>query len=111
MDTDIAYDMDPAVRTVGGLVAQGIPADRIIVDRSSVQVRYGWASRPSLAATRLLRSVGAVEEMGSAVEPEGREVSARTEDGTWVYIPCRPLTPFADLASDAAASRELAGAL
>jgi hypothetical protein len=85
------------------LQASGIDADRIHVQPDlgtlglSVQVRSGWGTRPSATAVRLLRTVGATTDLGWVVEPEGREYSGRTPDGTWVYIPCRPLTPLSDI--------------
>lgn len=89
------------------LRAEGIPADRVrVIGGPAVQVRSGWGTRTSADAVRLLKAVGASEDIGSAVELEGREYSGRTPDGTWVYVPCRPLTPYTTAGRGAADTPE-----
>jgi hypothetical protein len=99
-----ARDADTVVRL---LRAQGVPAGRILVGVAGfgseglawVQVRCGWGDRPSGVARQLLTDVGA-EHIAVDAETQGREWSGVTPDGTWIYIPSRPLTPFPGRGAD-----------
>jgi hypothetical protein len=66
---------------------------------TGVQVISLQDTRPSRDAARILRDLHATE-INAAEELHGREYSGRTPDGTWVYVPCRPLTPYVTIRGD-----------
>lgn len=82
----------------------GIPANEIAIipatrNRTAVQIASGRGTRPAQEAKDILRRVGAVNDIGVVDEAEGREWSGCTPDGTWVYVPARDLTPWAEAAA------------